>query len=130
LGGALPTSVAVVGALAMGSLAMVAEPRDPSVLHRAETLYSSVQVTERPWADGRLVRELWQNGGSSSAEYVDDGSPAHAYVRATLELLEPRLGAGSSVAVLGGAALTLPVALAQGRPGVRIDVVEIDPAVT
>ncbi len=32
--------------------------------------------------------------------------------------------------VLGGAALTLPVAFVEGRPGLSVDVVEIDPAVT
>jgi len=130
LGGVVPPSAALAGALAIGSLAAVAEPRDPSVIHRAETMYGSVQVTERPWQDGRLVRELWQNGASSSAEYVDDGAPAHPYVLASLDLLAPRLHPGASVLVLGGAALTLPVGIVDRHPGVGIDVVEIDPAVT
>ena len=102
-------------------------------------------VTEREWRDGRLVRELWQNGGSSSAEYVETGEPAHVYAVESLDLLEPLLGSMNRILVLGGAALTLPVAFqeahAELRSGtrdprgaeeawLRIDVVEIDPAVT
>jgi hypothetical protein len=36
-----------------------------------------------------MVRELWQNGGSSSAEYVDSGDPAHEYATASGVILEP-----------------------------------------
>ena len=73
---------------------------------------------------------MWQNGGSSSAEYVETGEPAHVYATASLEILEPVLERASSSLVLGGAALTLPVAFERRRPGLRTDVVEIDPAVT
>ena len=76
------------------------------------------------------MRELWQNGGSSSAEYVDDGSPAHDYATVSLELLRPGLSSAASALVLGGAALTLPVALVRQHPGLAVDVVEIDASVT
>jgi spermidine synthase len=99
-------------------------------LHAQQTLYSSVQVTEREWVDGRQVREMFQNGGSSSAEYVDTGEPAHKYVVISQRLLEPVVVDADSMLVLGGAALSLPVAFQKMRPDMRITVVEIDPVVT
>jgi spermidine synthase len=89
-----------------------------------------VQVTEREWADGRMVREMFQNGGSSSAEYVDTGEPAHEYVTASQRLLEPVIDDAERMLVLGGAALSLPVAFQHRRPDMSITVVEIDPVVT
>jgi len=120
----------VVGALAVAGLGGLASQPGAGTLHAQQTLYASVQVTEREWADGRRVREMFQNGGSSSAEYVDTGEPAHEYVAASQRLLEPTLDGAESVLVLGGAALSLPVAFERGRPDLRITVVEIDPAVT
>jgi spermidine synthase len=120
----------IVGALLVTGLGYAASQPAGGVLHAQQTLYSAVQVTEREWADGRLVRELFQNGGSSSAEYVDSGEPAHAYVTLSQRLLEPVIDDVESMLVLGGAALSLPVAFQQGRPEMRITVVEIDPVVT
>ncbi|MDH3206890.1 MAG: fused MFS/spermidine synthase [Gemmatimonadota bacterium] len=120
----------LVGALALGALGYTAAQPGSGTLHAQQTLYSAVQVTEREWADGRLVREMFQNGGSSSAEYVDTGEPAHEYVVASQRLLEPVIDAAGSMLVLGGAALTLPVAFQHRRPELQITVVEIDPVVT
>lgn len=130
LGGRIPEGSLAVAALAVGAAAWLSDRPGESVLHREQTLYSSVQVTERPWANGRLVRELWQNGGSSSAEYVDDGAPAHPYATVSLEILTDVLDSAESVLVLGGAALTLPVTFLERHPDLTVDVVEIDPAVT
>lgn len=102
----------------------------PGLLHREETLYGSVRVTEREWRDGRTVRELWQNGGSSSAEDVATGSPAHPYATAVGLLMEPVIERGDSVLVLGSGALSFPVALTCQQPQLTVDVVELDPAVT
>ncbi len=113
--------------LALGALA---SGRPADTLYARQTLYSSVEVTEREWADGRRVREMWQNGGSSSAEYVDTGQPAHGYAIATLDFLGPALDSADAVLVLGGAALSLPVAFQDRKPEMRVDVVEIDPVVT
>ena len=99
-------------------------------LHAQQTLYSSVRVTEREWEDGRRVREMFQNGGSSSAEYADTGEPAHDYVTVSASLLGPAIRNISSALVLGGAALSLPVAFRRAHPGMRVTVVEIDPVVT
>ena len=121
--------VLVVAALA-GPLSLFLPDSRPLALHREETIHGSLRVTEGPWADGRVVRELWQNGGSSSAEVVGTGDPAHAYARVSLELLESLPVAPGSVLVLGGAALTLPVALLAAFPDARIEVIELDPAAT
>ena len=129
LGGRLPGRLLVFAALALGFLGYATSISPADTLHRQQTLYSSVRVTERTWADGRVVREMWQNGGSSSAEYLD-GAPAHKYVKVSGLLLEPVLAQVESMLVLGGAALSLPVAFQRAHPQVRVDVVEIDPVVT
>jgi spermidine synthase len=120
----------LVAALALGGAGHASSRPGAGTLHAEQTVYSAVRVTEREWSDGRLVREMFQNGGSSSAEYVDTQESAHQYVTASLLLLEPVIDEVESMLVLGGAALTLPVVFQKRRPGMRIDVVEIDPAVT
>lgn len=124
------TGALALAAVLAGGLGAVGPGDAVGVLHREETVYGSIQVTEREWSDGRAVRELWQNGGSSSAEEVLTGEAAHAYIHASLEVLEPRLPDVDSALVLGGAALSLPVELVRRNSGVAVDVVELDPAVT
>ena len=131
LGKRVPTQFLVLTALGVGTLAAAVSQLPVDTLLRKQTLYSSVAVTERNWGDGGgAVRELWQNGGSSSAEYVESGAPAHSYALASLQILQPVMDRVESALVLGGAALSLPVALERAHPDMRIDVVEIDPAVT
>ena len=126
-----PTRELLAGiAAAAVALSTVGGWETPGLLHREETLYGSVRVTEREWRDGRTVRELWQNGGSSSAEDVATGSPAHPYATAVGLLIEPVIERVDSVLVLGGGALSLPVTLACRRAELTLDVVELDPAVT
>jgi spermidine synthase len=120
----------LIAAVAIGAVGYIAARPSEGTLHVQQTVYSSVRVTEREWADGRLVREMFQNGGSSSAEYQDTGESAHEYVTASLEVLEPMIDDARSVLVLGGAALTLPVQLLRRQPTLDITVVEIDPVVT
>lgn len=117
----------VVAMLLLGSIGGVADPR---ILHREQTPHGSIWVTETEWEDGRTVREMWQNGASSSAEEVATGRPAHRYVVESVEILEA-LGAGDGRAlVLGGGALTLPTEIVRRWPEARVEVVEIDPAAT
>ncbi len=130
LGAPAPEGRLLLAAGGIGLLGLLGSGRPADTLHREQTWYAAVEVTERVWADGRLVRELWQNGGSSSAEFADSGEPAHRYAIASLDYLAPVLDRADSVLVIGGAALTLPVAFQRRRPGLGIDVVEIDPVVT
>jgi spermidine synthase len=130
LGGQRDDARMVLAVLALPALGALGAGLPADTLHASQTLYGSVAVTERPWADGRVVRELWQNGGSSSAEYVESGEPAHVYARTSLAILDSLGARPDRALVLGGAALTLPVALVERAPGTRVDVVEIDPGVT
>jgi len=130
LGGGQSSESLIVASLALFAAGYAAARPAAGTLYAGQTIYSSVRVTERKWADGRMVRELFQNGGSSSAEYVDTGASAHRYVRASLESLGAAIDDVESLLVLGGGALTLPVTFSKARPGMRIDVVEIDPTVT
>jgi len=130
LGEAPPRELLLVTAIGAAALGAGGRTDDLALLHREETLYASVRVTETEWEDGRLVRELWQNGGSSSAEVVATGEPAHPYATMFAFLLEPVIERVDSVLVLGGAALTLPTALSRWRPDMTVDVVELDPVVT
>jgi len=130
LGGQPKTGQTVAAVIGLPILGVLTSGLPPDTLHAEQTLHTSVSVTERPWADGRMVRELWQNGGSSSAEYVESGRPAHVYATASLAMIDTRIDGIDRALVLGGAALSLPVALEEARPGMVIDVVEIDPAVT
>ena len=130
LGKRVPPGVIVLVTLTLGVLGLAGTQPVPGMLHQQQTLYSSVSVTESVGRDDRIVREIWQNGGSSSAEFVDTGDPAHDYVDASGLLLEPIIDRVRSMLVLGGAALSLPTAFSHWRPDMRIDVVEIDPVVT
>jgi spermidine synthase len=130
LGRRAPGGLVTLGALGLLALGAVRARPGPETLVQTQTLYASVQVTEQEWEGGRMVRTLRQNGGSSSAEYVDTGEPAHFYVEASALILEPVIGEIDAMLVLGGAALSLPVTFARRRPAMRIDVVEIDPVVT
>ncbi len=129
-GDRLPPEFVAIGVIGLGSLGVAASQTPADTLHQEQTLYASVKVTERQWEGGRMVRELWQNGGSSSAEFVDTGDPAHSYVDASGLILEPVIDRIESMLVLGGGALSLPVAFSRWKPEMRVDVVEIDPVVT
>ena len=130
LGKRVPSQVIVLAAILMGVLGLAGGRLPPGTLHQQQTLYASVSVTESVGRDDRIVRALWQNGGSSSLEFVDTGDPAHEYVDASGLLLEPVIDRVQSMLVLGGAALSLPAAFSRWRPDMRIDVVEIDPVVS
>ena len=119
-----PPALMGVSALVLGSMGIGGFGQVPGLLHREETVYASIAVTERPWEeDGRLVRELWQNGGSSSAEYVDTGEPAHTYAKASGFLLAESGIELQSALILGGAALTPPGPFVApvGEPLARFD---------
>ena len=130
LGARAPRAVLALGALGIGVVATAASGVPADTLHQEQTLYASIKVTDRDWGEGRMVRELWQNGGSSSAEFVDTGDPAHEYAMVSGILIEPLGDRLDNMLVLGGAALSLPSALNRWRPDLQIQVVEIDPAVT
>jgi len=120
-------------ALAVFLVGAFAGVTPPSVLADEQTVYTSIVVREGLWTDGEPVLEMRQSGASSSVEYVASGEPAHPYATMSLrwmDLLAREHTAPSRVLVVGGAALTLPLAIARRFPDARVDVVEIDPRAT
>jgi len=123
---------AVVAAAAL-LLGVAAPGGGDSVLASEQTVYTSLVVREGVWEDGRPILEMRQSGASSSIEYADDGAPAHPYALASLAWIDgwaAARGTPRRILVVGGAALTLPLALARRFPEARIDVVEVDPRAT
>lgn len=79
---------------------------------------------------GRRVRVLRTGGVYQSATYLDDEhrmEPVFAYYRALARLFELRPDARRMLAI-GGGGFAFPKLVASEHPGVRTDVVEIDPA--
>ena len=130
LGGRAPAPMLALTAVGLGVLGASASGLPEGTLAQEQTLYASVSVREQTWAGDRVVRELRQNGGASSAEYVDTGESATSYVLVSASILEPVVDGVDSMLVLGGAALSLPMTFHRRRPSMLIDVVEIDPVVT
>ena len=79
---------------------------------------------------GERVRVLRTGGVFQSATYLDDRrmEPVFAYYRAFGRLFELRPDARRVLAI-GGGGFAFPKLVASAHPGVRADVVEIDPAV-
>ncbi len=118
-----------LGVFLLPFLGVATSGQPPGTLFATQSAHSAISVTERVWEGGDTVREMWQNGGSSSAEYTD-GSPAHVYARESLELLDVLGLRPVRTLVLGGAGLTLPVALRARDRDTEISVVELDPVAT
>lgn len=131
LSGQGPDSLAagVVALVALGAGGVASRPTD-GVVAVEESVYASIVVREGTWSDGEPVREMLQSGSSSSVEYVATGEPAHAYAGAALEWVERLPRPPRRILVVGGAALTLPLALARRYPEARVDVIEVDPRAT
>lgn len=109
-------------------LACVVAAADQQVLHREQSLYHTILVVAEP---RRLCLKFSVRNNTRNQSCVDPNDPQRmvfGYTRmmmaALLVVPEPRT---VLVAGLGGG--TLPTALAALLPDVRIDAVEIDPAV-
>lgn len=89
----------------------------------------SVEIVEGP--DGEPIRVLVVDGAYQSATYLGERryEPVFSYYRAFDCLFEAR-SAARNVLVLGGGGCAWPKHVVSTRPDVRLDVVEIDPAVT
>lgn len=100
------------------------------------TLFGEASVYAMPAADGSLVRMLNVGGVLQSATYADErwARCPFAYLRAFDHLFEAALPAAvrplavRRVLMIGGAGFAYPKQLLIDHPGVKLDVVEIDPA--
>lgn len=100
------------------------------------TRFGEATVYTMPDGDGSLVRMLNVGGVLQSATYTDERWAVcpFAYLRAFDHLFEaadlsaPRPLTVGRVLMIGGAGFAYPKSLLVNHPGVRLDVVEIDPA--
>ena len=120
---AVASAILLAGAVASGPVAA-----EGQVLHREQSLYHTILVVAEPT---RLCLKFSVRDGTRNQSCVDPTDPKRmvfGYTRMVMAALlvvpEPRT---VLVAGLGGG--TLPTAFAELLPDVRIDVVEIDPAV-
>ena len=100
------------------------------------TRFGEAAVYAMPAADGSLVRVLNVGGVLQSATYTDErwARCPFAYLRAFDHLFEAELPSATCplaverVLMIGGAGFAYPKQLLTDHPEVRLDVVEIDPA--
>ncbi len=97
---------------------------------RQETMFGTARIYERYWGE-RTIRVLDLNGTMQSATYLDDGwcDLPFLYMRLYNCLFEARPQT-SNLLMLGGGGFAYPKHVIAHRPNARIDVVEIDPAIT
>ena len=118
-------------AQSLGERLALREPADPSVIYRDESLYSHIevrQVTSEP-----DVRALYLDKLLHSQVSMDDPLNVHyGYIRIFSELTRIRAADRRRIdtVTIGGGGYVFPRYLEQRWPGSRVDVVEIDPAVT
>lgn len=121
-----PAALAVL--LSAGPLLLGAAPADARIVHREQSLYSTILVDQR----GSMVcLQFSVRRDMRNQSCMDQRRPREmvfAYARMMMAslLLEPQ---PQRILVLGLGGGTLPLALNELLPEARIDVVEIDPAV-
>lgn len=94
------------------------------------TMFGEAAVYAMPAADGSLVRMLNVGGVLQSATYLDERWAVcpFAYLRSFGRMFEAAGLAVRRVLMIGGAGFAYPKQLLTEHPGVKLDVVEIDPA--
>ncbi|WP_304426402.1 spermidine synthase [uncultured Adlercreutzia sp.] len=94
------------------------------------TMFGEAAVYAMAAADGSLVRMLNVGGVLQSATYLDERWAVcpFAYLRSFNHMFEAAELAVRRVLMIGGAGFAYPKQLLTEHPGVKLDVVEIDPA--
>ncbi|MEC4174881.1 hypothetical protein VIN30_00245 [Adlercreutzia sp. R7] len=92
--------------------------------------FGEAAVYAMPAADGSLVRVLNVGGVLQSATYTDErwARCPFAYLRAFDHMFEANSLTVGRVLMIGGAGFAYPKQLLVNHPGIKLDVVEIDPA--
>lgn len=117
-------------AVSLGERLGLRERYDPTVVYRAESRYSRVEVRETPGTD---VRTLYLDKLVHSQISMGDPLRAHyGYIARFAELTRAYAAAGAPIDTLtiGGGGYVFPRWLEATWPGGRTEVVEIDAAVT
>jgi spermidine synthase/Tfp pilus assembly protein PilF/MFS family permease len=118
-------------ARSLGERLALREVADPSVIYRDESLYSHIEV--RQVSSDPDVRALYLDKLLHSQVSMDDPLNVHyGYIRLFSELTRVRAADKRTIdtVTIGGGGYVFPRYLEQTWPGSRVDVVEIDPAVT
>ena len=94
------------------------------------TMFGEATVYAMPAEDGSYVRMLNVGGVLQSATYLDErwAMCPFAYLRSFDHMFEADSLAVGHVLMIGGAGFAYPKQLLVNHPGVKLDVVEIDPA--
>ena len=122
-------SVALLAALAAGSLGGMWSPRLPdTILFEQTTPYHRIRVVEAPAADGDRARYLFLDTTVEGGRFLRSGKPAVPYQEAW-ELVRGYGPQPRRAAFLGGGAFSMPLAMLDAFPELQADVVEVDPAV-
>ncbi len=106
-------------------------PSGAQIIHSEDSLYQRIIIADRPfWGNSsEVVRLLMTDGQLSGAIYRDrpweSPFPLVDYFGLAYTI-KPDI---ASALFVGGGAFSLPRRFLQGNPSIRIDVVEIDPAV-
>lgn len=133
---ALIASICATAAIFAAYLALPGLLARRGVWMRRRTKFGPALVFESEDADGTCVRLLNVGGTFQSVTYVDEGlrwelaCEYHRAMACAMLDLEASLGRPLSVLVLGGGGYSLPKWVVSHMPKARVEVVEIDPAVT
>ncbi len=94
------------------------------------TMFGEATVYAMPAQDGSYVRMLNVGGVLQSATYLDErwAMCPFAYLRSFDHMFEADSLAVGHVLMIGGAGFAYPKQLLVNHPGIKLDVVEIDPA--
>ncbi|MBP3885811.1 MAG: fused MFS/spermidine synthase [Olsenella sp.] len=104
---------------------------DERVVREAETMFGACRIFDTHDGDGLPVRVLEVEGTWQSATYLDDGwselvFPYHRHYNRLFEVAPD----AQDILMLGGGGFSYPKYLVTHHREVRVDVVEIDPAIT
>ena len=115
-----------MGVVLLGSLFSASSPAEKNVLYETDGLYEKIVIYDLEY-QGRPARFLRQDWSSSSAMFLDSEELVYDYTKyyALYKIFTPN---PKEALVIGAGAYSVPKALLQELPDVRVDVVDIEPA--
>ncbi len=120
---------APLGGLIAGSpiivMALMPLQLNPNILYLRDGLYSRILIFDTE-GSGRAARAMMLDGSHSAARYRHSDELMYEYTKYTNVFRALRPDTDSAL-VIGGGAYSIPQALLQQLPAVRVDVAEIEP---
>ncbi|HCM36384.1 MAG TPA: hypothetical protein DIS53_00405 [Candidatus Wildermuthbacteria bacterium] len=115
-----------VSAVLLGSVFSTLAAAKADVMYETDGLYEKITVYDGKYK-GRQARFLKQDWSSSSAMFLDSDELAYEYTK-YYQLYKIFTPNPKEALVIGAGAYSVPKALFQELPEIRVDVVEIEPA--